>query len=172
MRLATILPENNGPPLAAVAVDALNWVGLHAFLGFFGVRDLPAGPEAPLEQFLPILLPRFSEFTRKVSDWPEHGRIFQKRGGKTVRAQKFLPPILRPPSFRDFHAFEQHVRTVRGRRGLDMVQSWYEVPVFYFGNPNSLIGNDFMVSSRDFAVGLSLLFPSSLYWVSFPFTMR
>jgi fumarylacetoacetate (FAA) hydrolase len=87
-------------------------------------------------------MPRFSELTRKVSDWPEHGRVFQKRGGKTVRAKRFLPPILRPPAFRDFHAFEQHVRTARARHGLDMSQAWYEIPVFYFSNPNSLIGHE------------------------------
>jgi fumarylacetoacetate (FAA) hydrolase len=142
MRLATILVEGHPKPLAAVSVDAQNWVGLHAFLSFFGAKDLPASADASLAQFLPILMPRFSELTRKVSDWPEHGRIFQKRGGKTVRAQRFLPPILRPPAFRDFYAFEQHVRTARARRGLDMIQSWYEIPVFYFSNPSSLIGND------------------------------
>jgi 2-keto-4-pentenoate hydratase/2-oxohepta-3-ene-1,7-dioic acid hydratase in catechol pathway len=142
MRLATILPENGTAPLAVVAVDAQNWVSLHAFLSFFGTRDLPISLDAPLAQFLPILMPRFSELTRKVSDWPEHGRVFQKRGGKTVRAKRFLPPILRPPSFRDFHAFEQHVRTARARRGLDMSQAWYEIPVFYFSNPNSLIGHE------------------------------
>src|SRR5213080_392145 len=137
MRLATIVPENSDKPIAAVSVDAQNWVGLHAFLVFFGTRDLPANPEEPLAAFLPVLMPRFSEFTRKVSDWPEHGRIFQKRSGKTLRAGKFLAPILRPPSFRDFYAFEQHVKTARARRGLDMVQAWYEIPVFYFSNPNS-----------------------------------
>ena len=109
MRLATIIPENGTTPVAAVAVDAQNWVNLHAFLSFFGEKHVSTNPNSPLAQFLPILMPRFSELTRKVSDWPEHGRIFQKRGGKTLRAKRFLPPILRPPSFRDFDAFEQHL---------------------------------------------------------------
>jgi fumarylacetoacetate (FAA) hydrolase len=142
MRLATILPENSDIPIAAVSVDAQNWVGLHSFLAFFCVKDLPANSEAPLDYFLPLLMPRFSELTRKVSDWPEHGRIFQKRGGRTLRARRFLAPILQPPSFRDFEAFEQHVKTSRARHGLDMIQAWYEIPVFYFSNPNSLIGHD------------------------------
>jgi fumarylacetoacetate (FAA) hydrolase len=141
MRLATIIPDNGPNPVAVVAVDRQNWVDLHSFLQFFGERTLPH-PESPLAQFLPLLMPRFSELTRKVSDWPEHGRIFQKGRGKTLRARRFLPPILRPPSFRDFHAFEQHVRTARSRRGLEMVKVWYEVPVFYFSNPNSLVGDD------------------------------
>ena len=50
-----------------------------------------------------------------------------------------LPPIVRPSTFRDFYAFEQHVRTARSRRGLDMIRAWYDLPVFYFSNPNSLV---------------------------------
>ena len=42
---------------------------------------------------------------------------------------------------RDFYAFEQHVRTCRAQRGLGMVPQWYEVPVFYFSNPHSVIGH-------------------------------
>jgi len=69
MRLATILPENGNLPLAAVSVDAQNWVGLHTFLSFFGVKEIPPNPNALLADFLPMLMPRFSELTRKVSDW-------------------------------------------------------------------------------------------------------
>src|SRR4051812_41379679 len=118
MRLATALPDSGSQPVAAVAVDDRNWVNLYDFLSFFGVRELPTDSSAPLSAFLPVLMPRFSEFTRKISDWPEHGRLFQSRGGRTFRARRFLSPILRPPTFRDFYAFEQHVRTARGRRGL------------------------------------------------------
>lgn len=49
-----------------------------------------------------------------------------------------FPPIA---SLRDFYAFEQHVRTCRGHRGLAMVPQWYEVPVFYFSNPVCIIGD-------------------------------
>jgi 2-keto-4-pentenoate hydratase/2-oxohepta-3-ene-1,7-dioic acid hydratase in catechol pathway len=54
----------------------------------------------------------------------------------------FLPPIPRPPAFRDFYAFEQHVKTARAKRGLEMIPAWYDVPVFYFSNHLSLIGHD------------------------------
>src|SRR6266542_208245 len=37
------------------------------------------------------------------------------------------PPVPRPPSVRDFYAFEQHVKTARQRRGLDMDPDWYEL---------------------------------------------
>lgn len=51
-------------------------------------------------------------------------------------------PIPHPPSVRDFYAFEQHVRTARQRRGLDMDPDWYELPVFYFSNPHCIVGPD------------------------------
>src|SRR5215831_13846293 len=50
------------------------------------------------------------------------------------------PPVLQPPSIRDFYAFEQHVRTARAFRGLDVPQEWYEIPVFYFSNPAAVYG--------------------------------
>ncbi|QVL34872.1 fumarylacetoacetate hydrolase family protein [Telmatocola sphagniphila] len=49
-----------------------------------------------------------------------------------------LPPVR---SLRDFYAFEQHVKTCRAQRGLEMVKEWYEIPVFYFSNPAAIIGD-------------------------------
>jgi 2-keto-4-pentenoate hydratase/2-oxohepta-3-ene-1,7-dioic acid hydratase in catechol pathway len=56
-------------------------------------------------------------------------------GGARLRA-----PIPRPPSVRDFYAFEAHVRAGRKRRGLEMDPVWYEIPVFYFTNPLATLG--------------------------------
>lgn len=44
-------------------------------------------------------------------------------------------------SLRDFYAFEQHVKTCRAHRGLEMLPQWYQVPVFYFSNPVAIIGD-------------------------------
>ncbi len=33
------------------------------------------------------------------------------------------------------------MKTCRAQRGLGMVDQWYRIPVFYFTNPNSLIGD-------------------------------
>jgi 2-keto-4-pentenoate hydratase/2-oxohepta-3-ene-1,7-dioic acid hydratase in catechol pathway len=52
-----------------------------------------------------------------------------------------LAPIPRPPSIRDFYAFEQHAAVARKRRGLEMDPDWYELPVFYFTNPAAVIGD-------------------------------
>ena len=45
-------------------------------------------------------------------------------------------------SFRDFYTFELHVKTCRGKRGLDMIPQWYDQPVFYFSNAQSLVHGD------------------------------
>src|ERR1700730_4214916 len=50
-------------------------------------------------------------------------------------------PIPVPPTVRDFYAFEQHVKTARQRRGLDMDPDWYELPVFYFSNPYAVVAD-------------------------------
>jgi fumarylacetoacetate (FAA) hydrolase len=52
----------------------------------------------------------------------------------------FGPPILRPPSFRDFYAFEQHVATVWQRRQSEVPEAWYRLPIFYFSNTSEIRG--------------------------------
>lgn len=54
----------------------------------------------------------------------------------------YLAPVPQPRTFRDFYAFEQHVKSARARRGLEMLPAWYEQPVFYFSNPGTLIAHD------------------------------
>ena len=73
-----------------------------------------------------------------------------------VAETKLLPPIQRPPSIRDFYAFEQHVKAGRRSRGLDMVPEWYEIPVFYFTNPNALSGD-----------GARIAVPPGCTWLDF-----
>ncbi len=53
----------------------------------------------------------------------------------------FRPPVLHPPSVRDFYAFEQHVKTARALRGQEVPPEWYEIPVFYFSNPAAIYGH-------------------------------
>jgi fumarylacetoacetate (FAA) hydrolase len=50
------------------------------------------------------------------------------------------PPVLRPPSVRDFMAFEAHVANTRRLRGREVPPEWYDVPVFYFSNPAAIFG--------------------------------
>ncbi len=57
-----------------------------------------------------------------------------------------LPPIPRPPSIRDFMAFEEHVVTASAAIGLTVDPLWYQQPVFYFTNPAALLGPDHEVA--------------------------
>jgi 2-keto-4-pentenoate hydratase/2-oxohepta-3-ene-1,7-dioic acid hydratase in catechol pathway len=58
-----------------------------------------------------------------------------------LAGSRLLPP-LRPPSIRDFVAFEAHVEgVVRSLDGLSAVpEVWYPRPAFYFTNPHALYG--------------------------------
>lgn len=57
-----------------------------------------------------------------------------------VASARLLAPIPRPPSIRDFMAFEEHVRNAS--RGLrhEVRPVWYEIPLFYFTNPAAVRG--------------------------------
>lgn len=93
-------------------------------------------------EYLPVL----SEMLQKEGMLARHNDRLQR-----ATLEDFLPfrrpldptrlnPPVRPPSFRDFYSFEQHVRTARSRRGLEMVAEWYEIPVFYFSNISEVLG--------------------------------
>ncbi|MCA1032421.1 fumarylacetoacetate hydrolase family protein [Bacillus timonensis] len=58
---------------------------------------------------------------------------------------RILAPLPRPNSIRDFYAFEEHVKTARKKRGLDVIPEWYEIPVFYFTNHLAVIGPNELV---------------------------
>ena len=58
-----------------------------------------------------------------------------------VARPRLLAPIL-PASLRDFLAFEDHVKLGAERRGTQVPESWYEIPVYYKGNHRSVIGPD------------------------------
>jgi len=69
---------------------------------------------------------------------------FFSGGGKAREHAEFrldevslLPPVLHPPSVRDFYAFEQHVKNARM---TPVPREWYEIPVFYFSNPAAIYG--------------------------------
>lgn len=80
-------------------------------------------------------------------DWlrlPESARAARLGAlGTPLDPVAYRPPILIPPSLRDFYAFEAHVRNARRKRGYDAPPpEWYEAPAFYFSNPACLIGHE------------------------------
>ena len=53
---------------------------------------------------------------------------------------EFGPPVLRPTSLRDFYTFERHVGTMWERRGQEIPEAWFRLPIFYFSNVSELRG--------------------------------
>lgn len=51
-----------------------------------------------------------------------------------------LAPIPRPPSVRDFYAFENHVLACSRALNQPVNPDWYELPVFYFQSPQATRG--------------------------------
>ena len=83
---------------------------------------------------LPVVL---GEFSNSIAH--TQGTVHEEY---TLNEVVMLPPVPDPPTVRDFYAFEQHVKTARAHRGLDMMPEWYEVPTFYFTNNSELYGHD------------------------------
>ena len=55
---------------------------------------------------------------------------------------RWLCPLDRLASLRDFLAFEDHVKRGAARRGGEVPEYWYEAPIYYKGNHRSLLGPD------------------------------
>lgn len=64
----------------------------------------------------------------------------RERWERIEREDVVLLAPLEPPAFRDFYAFEDHVKMGRHWRGLDMDPDWYQLPVFYFSNTYAISG--------------------------------
>lgn len=62
-------------------------------------------------------------------------------GGEAVDGARLLAP-LRPRSLRDFLAFEGHLKAAYARLGRDIPPEWYEVPAYYKGLPDTVVGPD------------------------------
>ncbi len=102
---------------------------------------------SPKEQHLERGWPGRIEGDRVIQLAAQTLQSFFSGGGKAREHAEFpldevelRAPVLRPPSVRDFYAFEQHVKTARALRGLEVPAEWYAQPVFYFSNPAAIYG--------------------------------
>jgi 2-keto-4-pentenoate hydratase/2-oxohepta-3-ene-1,7-dioic acid hydratase in catechol pathway len=66
---------------------------------------------------------------------PEGETIFYNSDSAQVMA-----PLPDPPSLRDFIAFEDHIAATSRKRGQPIPPEWYKAPVYYKGNPRTIIG--------------------------------
>ncbi len=83
---------------------------------------------------------------RDLVEWLHRRGDVARRESYPLEAVTLISPVPRPPSIRDFFAFEQHVATTRAKRGATVPDFWYREPVFYFTNPAAVIGPDAVVA--------------------------
>ena len=128
--------RNDALPEPRVAVAVPGGVALDLVVGWaiaFG-EDIPgylrsvaglieAGPEA------------WAAVRGLIAATPEEATVWQGAPGF-----RWLCPLDRLASLRDFLAFESHVRRGAERRGTGVPDYWYEAPVYYKGNHRQVIG--------------------------------
>jgi 2-keto-4-pentenoate hydratase/2-oxohepta-3-ene-1,7-dioic acid hydratase in catechol pathway len=126
-----LLEDEVGPARAAALADAILPPDLLAI-----VANGPVARDAvdrvlahPVSSAQPGSLPGRSEVVVHAAD--------------TVR---LLAPIVRPPSLRDCSAYEEHVRNAM--RG-EVPKKWYEIPAYYKGNPDSVVGTGADIALAD-----------------------
>ncbi|MCU1360031.1 MAG: putative Fumarylacetoacetate hydrolase [Ilumatobacteraceae bacterium] len=74
-----------------------------------------------------------------------------------------LSPIPQPPTIRDFSVFEEHLRTGLAAIGQQIGADFYELPVFWFCNANSVVGDGALVevpgntAQMDFELGVAVV---------------
>lgn len=107
-------------------------------------------PVQTLSESAPSTLDVLAKGSKVVDDlqrlsWRIFNRIDPERIPRTMKKLsdvRIRSPIARPPTLRDFYAFEDHVKAARARRGLQIPEEWYEFPAFYYSNPTMIYGPD------------------------------
>ncbi len=157
MKLVSFIPKNDRDDREASShygwmedewiVDAVNAEAWCVEQGKLGSQRLPTTLLALMESDR-----HFNHYLNKVRDVMTEGQELTvqryqensliNRLFYALEDVRILAPIPVPRSVRDFYAFEQHVKTARARRGLEMVPEWYDFPVFYFSNHQAVLGHE------------------------------
>ena len=112
-----------GGPRAGVMLDGDNIADISMLLGspepLRDVQALLEQPDRPLDRLR-------TDLTNRTPV-----------GTISARDVRLLPPVLRPPTVRDFNAFEGHAG---GGGTRELPDAWYRLPIFYFSNPLVMYG--------------------------------
>lgn len=78
--------------------------------------------------------------------------VMEERGSRTgpegetivypLAEVRILAPLSHSPMLRDFLAFEEHIAATSRKRGQAIPPEWYTAPVYYKGNPRTILGPD------------------------------
>jgi 2-keto-4-pentenoate hydratase/2-oxohepta-3-ene-1,7-dioic acid hydratase in catechol pathway len=100
------------------------------------VVDLPAAVSLP---GFPTTMEALVDAGPRAVDEARHALRQPGVEPYAVQGARLLVPLL-PSSLRDFLAFEDHVEAGAARRGEEVSEHWYEMPVYYKGNHRSVYG--------------------------------
>ncbi|MFQ5861003.1 MAG: fumarylacetoacetate hydrolase family protein [Dehalococcoidia bacterium] len=155
MKLATFVPTGAQGSRPGVVLDdtVLDLASLVPWAqergGLPGLETLGSAPASVLELLErgQVYLMALGDLTRQIAGEPTLLRDAQAaRAALALSEVRLKAPIERPPAMRDFMAFEEHIKTIRTRQGREVHPVWYEIPVFYFCNPATVLGPDDEVS--------------------------
>lgn len=104
--------------------------------GWLQGHDLVIDMNAVSRGFLPGSIQEFLTEHERYLSYIHEMNLFEEgdMGVYRLSEVRLSSPLPRPVSIRDFYAFEEHVKTARQKRGLDVISEWYQFPVFYFTN--------------------------------------
>lgn len=91
---------------------------------------------------LPSNLLEYLKSTEEYLPLVERLNLLEKKPDFTLEEVRLQAPLLNPPSFRDFMAFEKHVSNSRIKTNSSVPEEWYQIPVFYFSNHHAIVGPD------------------------------
>jgi 2-keto-4-pentenoate hydratase/2-oxohepta-3-ene-1,7-dioic acid hydratase in catechol pathway len=80
-----------------------------------------------------------------VCERQSRGEASGPKGEKVIYARdevRLLAPVPRPNSIRDALSFEGHMKHFENITGKPIPELWYQIPVYYKGNPCTVIGPD------------------------------
>ena len=140
MKLLTYIKDENEQPLFGFKVNdfivdirkGAEWINQDQ--GNAKFLTIPNDLNTALEEWN-----NFFPFLKEMQETVQNGDL--SKFSHAESDLEILPPIINPPSFRDFYAFEQHVRAARKLRGLEMHPDWFKIAIFYFSNPNCCYGH-------------------------------
>lgn len=138
MRIYRYLTAASGPRLALAVGDGAPVDLLGAWAAASGTPGEAVG--AALSSTLMLIEggPEFWRAVRDVTETAPAGTVVDE----AEVGFRWLSPLDRIASLRDFLAFESHVLKGAERRKGSVPDYWYEAPVYYKGNHREIIGPD------------------------------
>lgn len=76
---------------------------------------------------------------------------------------ELMAPVPKPNSIRDTISFETHAKNFEKRTGKPMPQLWYEQPLYYKGNCNTVIGHNAPITWPDYTEKLDYELEFGIY---------